>query len=549
MIQSMNEKNWNIARLALLGAWLAILCVIFYPVAMGAVHLWQNKTSDMMHGWIVTPVALAMAWPLRKKITASAGRPAWGGLLLLPLIFALLWFGHRGGQPRFSQLGMLLAIPCVLWAGWGRNVAKTLLFPTAFMLFIIDLSIFDIVTLPLRLLSSWISMFMLNGFNIGVIREGSALVSTTGRFNLDVAEPCSGLRSIFAILTISAAYGFFHQKTLLRALSVIAFGVPVAVIANIVRLITIGVVAHLFGQDKAMQIYHDASGFITFPVAILLMMVFGDKVAPRIGKVPPPAPIAPPAKQAPWPAGICFLLLAAAFSAGMMATINRLPPTILEPDAFIARQLPEKLGHIQGSPVWYCQQMNCQRMFAESEVENWDRDTKKPLCAFCGHALDPLSAGEANLLPADTRILKRIYKNAQDSYLVTVVVSGMNRASIHRPQQCLPAQGYEIASQTVHHLTLDNGARLDIVLIKARKAGAPDIGFVNFLVSNRLQTASHFHRLLHDAWQRSVYGRINRWAMFSIVGNESIETPEQLERIRVLLSDWLPQVWLDMEQE
>ena len=542
-----NEKIWNVARFALVGVWLAVLYVMFRPAAYASIGAWQTPANDMLYGWAVAPIALLAAWSLRDKLRAAAGRPAWGGLVLLLLVCALVWLGHRGGQSRFSQLALVLSIPVVAWTGWGRNVAKTLLFPTAFMLFIIPFNFLDVMTLPLRLLSSWLSMLLLNGFGIGVIRQGSALVSATGRFNLDVVDPCSGIKSIFAIMAISAAYGFFYQKTTLRAFLVMGFAIPVAVIANIVRLTTIGMVAHHFGQAKAMHIFHDASGLITFPVAILLMMVFGERVAEKIGKVPPPAPAAPPAKQAPWPAGICFLLLAAALSAGMVATLNRLPLAALEPDDFIALSLPQKLGHIPGQRIWYCHQMDCQKAFSESKIEDWNEDNK-PLCVFCDSVLFPISYGEKILLPGDTRMMKSVYEDGQDSYTVTVVVSGMSRVSIHRPDLCLPGQGYQIVGKTIHPLTLNNGKRLDILLYKVRKAGTDDIGFANFLVSNRLQTGSHFHRILHDVLQRSLFGRVNRWAMFTIVSHDSFDTPEQLERLRVLLSDWLPQVWSGAEQ-
>jgi len=547
--------KWNAARLALVAAWGAALCLLFTGAVWATIDAFILPANDMMHGWVVPPVAIAMMATRWRELRASAGRPAWGGLVLLFAIFALCWVGERGSQSRFNQVAMVLAIPAVVWTGWGWNAARLLLYPTAFMFFIVPLNFMaDPVTLPLRLFSSECAAGLLNGFGADVLRDGSALVSATGKFNLDVADPCSGIKSIFAIIALAMAYGFFHQKTTLRAMLLIASGVPLAVFANIMRLTLIGGVASIYGQDSAMQVFHDFSGFITFPVALLSMLAVGEMVIRKIGRVKPRPPAAPPARQAPWPAGIAFLALALVATVGMEFAMRNMPPTVYDPDTFIARKMPSMLGNLKGQPIWYCHQPKCDAMYTEAEIERINQSKPAtgeprekgtvPWCPVCAEALHPDSLSEHNALPNDTRIMKAQYGEGEDAWTVTVVVSGKHRVSIHRPELCLPGQGYAIDSKTVHTLALDNGRRLDVMEFRVAKAGVPPISFINFLAAERLQTASHFTRISHDVLQRTLHGRVNRWAMFTFVGNKPVDTPGELERLRGMLSAWLPQVYL-----
>jgi len=388
---------------------------------------------------------------------------------------------------------------------------------------------------------------LLNGFSIDLVRQGSALVSASGKFSLDVADPCSGIKSIFAILALSAAYAFFTQKTVLRALVLIASGVPLAVVANIIRLSTIGIVAEFFGQARAMQVFHDMSGFITFPIAILVLIPLGEKVIPKIGRVPKAAPAAPPARQAPWPAGLAFLLAATVATAAMHVSLKRMPETVFGEDNFLVFELPDSLGNLKGQPIWYCHDDLCQSWFSESEVAHTvkvEEDESAFHCLKCESPLHPGSLLETQVLPDDTRFMKSQYGGGEYNWNVTVVVSGRSRQSIHRPELCLPGQGYVIDYKAPHTLILDNGRRLDVMLFKVSKAGSPSFSFVNFLASDRVQTSSHFTRICHDIWQRSAYGRVNRWAMFTFVGSKPVDSPGELENLRAMLSSWWPRVYL-----
>ena len=187
--------------------------------------LWQsisrdaflNPDNDMFYGWLVPLVSLAVAWALRKKLCAAAGRPAWVGIFLLAPMFALSWSGRHCNQPQVSQLAMLLSVPAVTWVGLGRSVARVLLFPTTFLLLIVPIAFLDVIasflglppfTVSLRVVVAVLSTGLLNGLGVETFREGMFIESPSGLFQFYVADVCSGLRSIAAIIMLTAAYGF-----------------------------------------------------------------------------------------------------------------------------------------------------------------------------------------------------------------------------------------------------------------------------------------------------------------------------------------------------
>ena len=101
------------------------------------------------------------------------------------------------------------------------------------------------------------------------------LASPTGAFAIDIAEPCSGLRSLFAMMALTAGYAYFTQPTWFRRGLLFALSIPIAILGNVSRIFSIVIVAATCSADFATGFYHDYSGYIVFLVAILLMVATG----------------------------------------------------------------------------------------------------------------------------------------------------------------------------------------------------------------------------------------------------------------------------------
>ena len=97
-------------------------------------------------------------------------------------------------------------------------------------------------------------------------------MAESGSFAIDVADPCSGLRSLFALMALTAGYAYFNHPTWPRRAVLFALSVPIAIAANVARILSISLVAAFCSPDFATGFYHDYSGYVVFAVAILLML-------------------------------------------------------------------------------------------------------------------------------------------------------------------------------------------------------------------------------------------------------------------------------------
>jgi exosortase/archaeosortase family protein len=148
----------------------------------------------------------------------------------------------------------------------------------------------------------------LNGLGVETIREGVFLTTPSGAFHFQVADICSGMRSLSAITLFIAAYAFFSCKTTLRIFLLLASSFPLVILANILRILLLCFIALLFGQDATTNFIHEAPGLILFYATIVLLLRLGDKIISKVGKTPSATPLTPPARQLDWTAGICCLV-------------------------------------------------------------------------------------------------------------------------------------------------------------------------------------------------------------------------------------------------
>jgi exosortase len=179
--------------------------------------------------------------------------------------------GFRTQQTRISLFAFILLIWGLSYYLAGPRVAGRLLFPCAYLIFCIPFTFLDSLSFQLRLVAASASGAVLNGLGVDTVRAGSAIRSVAGHFNLDVADPCSGLRSLVAMAALTALYGYVYQKGMARKWILFLSAIPLAIAGNIVRVVTIALAAVWFGQKFAADM-HEYSGYIVFVAATLLML-------------------------------------------------------------------------------------------------------------------------------------------------------------------------------------------------------------------------------------------------------------------------------------
>ena len=455
-----------------------------------APDMFRATQEDMSFGWYVPLFSLYVVWTERAKIRASLGAPSWTGLLVALPFLALGFLGVRGIQLRFeivAFVGLLIAVP---WAFFGKETAKAVLFPALFLLFCIPLATFlDVVTVHLRLLASSTAFAVARGLGADIVQQGTMVGAADGSFAIDVADPCSGLRSLFALMALTAAYAYFNQPTWLRRGILFAASVPIAILGNVMRILTIVLVANFASSDFATGFYHDYSGFVVFAVAILLMVAAGEGVTKIFEKIN-----GDDNRQATGDEDATFHVSRPTSQVSRLSSlVPALAVLLVVPLMFFQAATPEvtvaalpnvHLGEIPG---------------------------------FTSEVLDP-SEAELTVLPADTVIEKRRYESdGGDWMVVSLVFGGKSKSSIHRPELCLPAQGFRMERPR----TRDVAGR-DWRMIDLTSKESPTFGFAyTFFNQEGFKTSSHVSRIFRDVVDRSLFNRIDRWVMVSVNASRS----------------------------
>lgn len=529
----------------------AALIWLSLDVVQWMTYVFRDPLEDMGHGWIVPLFSVALIWIRRKDLAAAAGKPSILGIFPVVAGLFLFWIGIRADQFRISQVSMFFLLWSISYVFYGKKFAGIMLFPVVFLLFTVPLGFIDIFTVKLRFLTSALASGLLNGIGIPVARSGTGIHCLAGEgFNLDVADPCSGLRSICALSALTAAYAYMSQKTLLKKWLLFACAVPIAVLGNLVRIFSIAVVAKFCGQEVATGFYHDYSGYLVFLVGILAVMqvaswlVRGDKKK----NVKPEEPVRVEIKPCTLRMGQllsvfvipCLILATAVY-------IRRMPEPVEEPSGFIVPVLPA-LSDYRPMYPWFCQNEQCGKV-----IETESRSIKPEACPVCGSVMGHASAGELNQLPDDTGFRKCNYYDAMgDVYRVTVVINGKSRRSIHRPEVCLPAQGFSIENPKVEKFQLDSGNSLGVHCVDLRRhesSSSLRMGQGYFFVSAKYCVSSHLIRTLISIRDKAFFNKITKWAMVTVFCEESLtSTPERKVAVAKFLSQFYPSLLENKDQ-
>jgi exosortase len=245
------------------------------------VRLWSDWLTDAnySHGILVPPAVAWLIWRRRDELRALPLAPSHAGLAIVAASLVLFLFGQAALEffvTRLSFLG-LLGGAVVTLAGWSH--LRVCLFPLMLLAIAIPLPslLFNQVAFPMQLLASRLGVATLEAFTIPAVREGNVILLENA--TLEVAEACSGVRSLISLGTLALFYGYAtHQHPASRGLVALAV-IPVVLIANGLRVAAAGVVAHAYGPDAAAGFLHSFSGWLFFGSAVLLLIAVDRGVA------------------------------------------------------------------------------------------------------------------------------------------------------------------------------------------------------------------------------------------------------------------------------
>jgi exosortase len=250
----------------------ASFIVLYWGVIARLVRDWATD-DNYSHGFAIVPLAVYFAYERRVALRAAANRPTNVGLIVIILSLGLLVAGTLGAELFLARVSIVTMLAGLVLFGWGWNHARILRFPLAFLLLMIPIPaiIFNQIAFPLQLLASRVGESTLQAANIPVLREGNVIQLANA--TLEVAEACSGIRSLVTLVTLGLVLGYFtDSRAWFRTVLALA-AVPVAIFANGLRVAGTGVAAHVWGAEAAMGFFHTFSGWLVFLVAFGMLLL------------------------------------------------------------------------------------------------------------------------------------------------------------------------------------------------------------------------------------------------------------------------------------
>jgi exosortase len=260
------------------------------PIYENVWVLW--KSEEWQHCWIAVAAFFGIIWVKRKELVRIPPSGTWLGLPVLAFSGLVYWAGYRTDN-FFAGLGALwifIAGGILLLLGWRWMMA--LLFPWAFLFFALPFAFLEaMIAFRLRLFMSSASVQLLNFFGVDAIQQGTAILSAPNAllrtqagacFSVDVADPCSGIKSLFALTMVTALYAYFTVKPLWKQFALFACSIPLAIAGNMARILMLTVGTIAFGPEFAIgslenpSTFHMAAGFLVFIVALAGMILLAN---------------------------------------------------------------------------------------------------------------------------------------------------------------------------------------------------------------------------------------------------------------------------------
>ena len=273
-ILSAREGRWSLGLPLWQGSVVVLLIAWLYASILVRLFLqWVGPSRDpnFEHGVFVPIFAFFLLWQNRAKLSAMAPAPSWGGLPLVMLSLFVLILGVLGAELFLSRVSLLILLAglTILFQGW--TFFRAVLFPWAFLFLMVPIPslILQQVIFPLQLLASKLATVLLELVGVPALRQGNVIVLAS--MPLDVAEACSGIRSLLTLVTLAIMYGYLMEtRTWVRVILAVS-AVPIAVVANSLRIFGTGLLVEYWDPDKAEGFFHAFSGWLIFVVALVML--------------------------------------------------------------------------------------------------------------------------------------------------------------------------------------------------------------------------------------------------------------------------------------
>jgi exosortase len=251
-----------------------LLVAAYWFVLAPLVAQWADD-PNYAHGFFVIPMAAVLAWRRREAWRMAPSRPDGRGLLLIAIAGALYLAGILAAELFTMRVSLVIALAGVVLALEGPERFRVMRFPLMFLFAMIPLPyvFYYRLTFPLQLESSRLAASLLGAMGMPLVRAGNVI--HLEEYSLEVVSACSGLRSIMTLGTLALFISDFVRLAPLTRGVFFLLVVPIAIAANVARLMLTAGIAALEGPQAAESFLHELSGVVVFVVGLCAIAACG----------------------------------------------------------------------------------------------------------------------------------------------------------------------------------------------------------------------------------------------------------------------------------
>lgn len=251
-----------------------VVGALYWPVIVPMVKQWASD-DNYSHGFLVPVISLYLGYMRKNELQSANVRPCDAGIALVACGLLLLILGWVATEYLTMRSSFVVVIAGLILYLLGWEIFKILLAPMCYLFLMVPIPavLYDAAAFPLKLFVTNVSVLSMKALGIVVWQEGNILMFPN--ITLEVADACSGLRSIMSLLALGAAYAFvLHTKTRDRVILIVST-LPIAVLTNTLRVVVTGVLAQFYGSAAAEGFFHEFAGLFVFAVAVVLFVGLG----------------------------------------------------------------------------------------------------------------------------------------------------------------------------------------------------------------------------------------------------------------------------------
>lgn len=233
---------------------------------------WVND-PNYSHGLLVPIISGYFIWQQREKLEKLDIKPANSGVFLIVFALLVLLIGVAAQEYFSRRSSFVFLVAGIILFQFGWQWLRSLALPIGFLFFMIPLPyiVYDAMAFPLKLFVAKFSVLSLKLMNVIVLREGNIIMFPHTTF--EVADACSGLRSLMSLLALGVALAVFSQKKKSAMILLVALTIPIAILTNMIRVIGTGFLAQYYGAAAAEGFFHEFAGMGVFVLAMVLLFV------------------------------------------------------------------------------------------------------------------------------------------------------------------------------------------------------------------------------------------------------------------------------------